>query len=69
MSFGLADMDFLQGNMGMGNNGAAGGGENGQGGLDLGLGMGWDGMDHDFSEGNQLDLFDGFFFGGTSGGF
>ena len=34
-------------------------------GVDLGFGLGWDGMDHDFSEGNQVDLFDGFFFGGS----
>lgn len=38
-------------------------------GVDLGFGLGWDGMDHDFSEGNQVDLFDGFFFGGSGGGY
>lgn len=32
---------------------------------DLGMGLGWEGMDHDFSEGGNVDLFDGFFFGGT----
>jgi hypothetical protein len=68
MNFGLGDMDFLQGNVSGPSNGAMGA-ENGQGGLDLGFGLGWEGMDHDFSEGNQLDLFDGFFFGGTGGGF
>lgn len=36
--------------------------------MDLGLGIGWEGMHHDFSEGQQgLDLFDGFFFGGQQG--
>ncbi len=50
---------------------------NGQGGAeaqpgswsgDLGMGMGWDVGDHDFSEGGNggLDLFDGFFFGGAN---
>ncbi|TVY89987.1 Positive regulator of purine utilization [Lachnellula willkommii] len=55
-------MDFLQGNgweapQGTQNGNAWGG--------DLGMGLGWDGMDHDFSEGGNVDLFDGFFFGGT----
>ncbi|KLU86195.1 fungal specific transcription factor domain-containing protein [Magnaporthiopsis poae ATCC 64411] len=37
--------------------------------MDLGLGIGWEGMHHDFSDGNQhVDLFDGFFFGGQQGG-
>lgn len=40
--------------------------------IDFGLGMGWEGMHHDFSDGQQVDLFDGFFFGGqqqqTGGG-
>jgi hypothetical protein len=36
------------------------------GGGDFGMGLGWEGMDHDFSEGGQVpDLFDGFFFGGA----
>ncbi len=38
--------------------------------MDLGFGLGWEGLHHDFSgEGQPLDLFDGFFFGGgTQGG-
>ncbi|KAI0132530.1 fungal-specific transcription factor domain-containing protein [Xylariales sp. AK1849] len=36
--------------------------------LDLGFGLGWEGMHHDFSDGQQVDLFDGFFFGGQQGG-
>jgi len=55
-------MDFLQGNgwdlpQGAQNGNAWSG--------DLGMGLGWEGMDHDFSEGGNVDLFDGFFFGGT----
>ncbi|KAK4231416.1 positive regulator of purine utilization [Podospora fimiseda] len=34
--------------------------------MDMGFGLGWD-MHHDFSDGQQLDLFDGFFFGGQQG--
>jgi hypothetical protein len=64
-------MDFLQGNgwevQGDGN---AAGGNSWTG--DLGMGLGWEGLEgmgHDFSEGGNggLDLFDGFFFGGTGG--
>ena len=38
-------------------------------GLDLGFGVGTMGLDfsHDWSDGQQLDLFDGFFFGNASG--
>ncbi|KAI9811048.1 MAG: Fungal specific transcription factor [Pycnora praestabilis] len=36
-------------------------------GLDLGFGLGMDG-DHDWSDGTQYDLFDGFFFGGSGAG-
>ncbi|KAI1365479.1 fungal-specific transcription factor domain-containing protein [Xylaria arbuscula] len=36
--------------------------------MDMGFGIGWEGMHHDFSEGQQVDLFDGFFFGGQQGG-
>ncbi|KAK3943895.1 fungal-specific transcription factor domain-containing protein [Diplogelasinospora grovesii] len=35
--------------------------------LDLGLGLGWEGFHHDFSDGQQVDLFDGFFFGSGNG--
>ena len=73
----FSGMDFLQGNgWENGDNGGAGNGGNGgfnggagggYGGGDLGMGLGWEGMDHDFSDGGgQLpDLFEGFFFGGT----
>jgi len=74
LDFPLQGMDFLQTGGGIpgigggnGTQGMAADLEN-QGGLDLGFGLGWDGTDHDFSEGNQLDLFDGFFFGGGSSG-
>ncbi|KAI1268993.1 fungal-specific transcription factor domain-containing protein [Xylariaceae sp. FL1019] len=36
--------------------------------MDMGFGIGWEGMHHDFSEGQQVDLFDGFFFGAGAGG-
>ncbi|KAF6843925.1 fungal specific transcription factor domain containing protein [Colletotrichum musicola] len=32
--------------------------------LDLGFGINWDNMHHDFSDGQQMNIFDGFFFGG-----
>lgn len=70
-------MDFLNNGAtaGNGNNGwtevgsAGGGVADGGWNGDLGLGLGWEGVDHDFSEGGNggLDLFDGFFFGGTGG--
>lgn len=53
---------------------AGGGGLNGSGlvdetgNVDLGMGLGWEGLHHDFSDGQQYDLFDGFFFGGQQGG-
>lgn len=34
--------------------------------VDLGFDLGLDG-EHDWSDGTQFDLFDGFFFGGTGG--
>jgi hypothetical protein len=55
-------MDFLQGGWD-GNGLDGGGGWNG----DLGMGMGWDGGAGDHGEGGGVDLFDGFFFGGTGG--
>lgn len=36
--------------------------------LDLGFGMNWDGMHHEYSEGQQMNPFDTFFFGGQQGG-
>jgi hypothetical protein len=58
LDFPLQGMDFLATGGVEGLHGAA---MDGQAGLDLGFGLGWEGMDHDFSEGNQLDLFDGTF--------
>jgi hypothetical protein len=55
-------MDFLNNNMG-----ASGEDFNFEaGGLDLGFGMGLD-LQHDWSDGQQYDLFDGFFFGNGNG--
>jgi hypothetical protein len=66
----LRGIDFLQGLDG----GAGGGGLDDTTGdfnfgeqMDLGFGLGWEGLHHDFSEGQQVDLFDGFFFGGQQG--
>lgn len=67
----FSHMDFLNDSnpqMGYGNGGMNGmGNGNGQvnlGGLELGFGWGAEGEGHDFSEGgNQLDFFDGFYFG------
>ena len=65
-------MDFLANGVGNGNldlnnwDGSAEWGTGGGG--DIGLGLGWEGADHDFSEGGNgglPDLFEGFFFGGT----
>lgn len=66
MSFGdLQGMDFLNqvggGVPGTGMDEAAANG-------DFGFGLGWEGLHHDFSDGQQYDLFDGFFFGGQQGG-
>jgi hypothetical protein len=61
----LPGMDFLSNAMG------AGAGENNDdfnfdtNGLDLGFGMGLD-LQHDWSDGQQYDLFDGFFFGNNA---
>lgn len=62
----LQGMDFLQ-NVGGANGTGVGGIEDTQ--MDLGMGLGWEGLHHDFSDGQQqYDLFDGFFFGGQQGG-
>lgn len=61
----LQGMDFLQ-QVNGGNNGLNNGVEEPT--MDLNFGLGWEGMHHDFSDGQQYDLFDGFFFGGQQGG-
>ena len=50
------DADFALDNNGAGNPG-----------IDLGFGLAFD-IDHDFSDGSQFDLFDGFFFGPSGAG-
>lgn len=64
----LQGMEFLQHVGGNGGLGGGGGGGLGEGTMDLNLGLGWEGLHHDFSDGQQYDLFDGFFFGGQQGG-
>ncbi|KAK8090803.1 c6 zinc finger domain containing protein [Apiospora phragmitis] len=64
----LQGMGFLQGLANMGGPGAFDGDMSGEQQMDLGFGLGWEGTHHDFSDGQQLDLFDGFFFGGQTGG-
>ncbi|KAI1658520.1 fungal-specific transcription factor domain-containing protein [Daldinia decipiens] len=61
----LQGMDFLQGIQEQPN---ADGVVNADLQMDMGFGLGWEGMHHDFSDGQQVDLFDGFFFGGQQGG-
>jgi hypothetical protein len=69
----LQGMDFLQSlsNQPGGDLDADFGGGGGGGGqdtqMDLNFGLGWEGLHHDFSDGQQLDLFDGFFFGDQRG--
>jgi hypothetical protein len=55
-------MDFLQGGW---DGSGFDGGWNGD--LGMSTGLGWDGGAGDHAEGGGLDLFDGFFFGGTGG--
>ncbi|KAI1489677.1 fungal-specific transcription factor domain-containing protein [Biscogniauxia mediterranea] len=61
----LQGMDFLQG---LQDQPTADGLNNPDMQMDMGFGLGWEGMHHDFSDGQQVDLFDGFFFGGQQGG-
>lgn len=69
----LQGMEFLQ-DLNANNGEGAGPMVGGAGGMmgdqqmDFGLNFGWEGMHHDFNDGQQLDLFDGFFFGGQQGG-
>ena len=68
MNFGdLQGMEFLQ-SLNNGANRVDGDLNQGDAQMDLGFGLGWEGMHHDFSDGQQVDLFDGFFFGGQQGG-
>ncbi|KAL5594604.1 hypothetical protein BROUX41_001523 [Berkeleyomyces rouxiae] len=59
------DMDFLASL-------AAGGGadmaQTDQPPIDLGFGLDWDGIHHDFSNGQQVNIFDNFFFSGQNAG-
>ncbi|KAK0735746.1 fungal-specific transcription factor domain-containing protein [Apiosordaria backusii] len=61
------DGGLVGGQEGNGNGNGGGGGGMMDTNMDLGFGLGWEGMHHDFSDGQQLDLFDGFFFGGQQG--
>ncbi|ROW09348.1 hypothetical protein VMCG_02547 [Cytospora schulzeri] len=61
----LQGMDFLNQ---VGANGNVPGGAEEAANGDFGFGLGWEGLHHDFSDGQQYDLFDGFFFGGQQGG-
>lgn len=77
----LQGIEFLQGLNNSAGGGAGGSGGDGAGAgidgadfsgladtqMDLGFGLGWEGLHHDYSDGQQLDLFDGFFFGGGAG--
>jgi hypothetical protein len=63
---GLQDMAFLQslqGTTGMDGDAI---GDGGQG--ELSFGLGWDGTHQDFNDGPQVDLLDGFWFGGQQSG-
>ncbi|KAI5868529.1 hypothetical protein GGS23DRAFT_602286 [Durotheca rogersii] len=61
----LQGMDFLQGIQDQQNSDGI---PNQDMQMDMGFGLGWEGLHHDFSDGQQVDLFDGFFFGGQQGG-
>jgi hypothetical protein len=65
----LQGLDFLQSLQGGGNFDANDFNTSGEGAnqMDLNFGLGWEGLHHDFSDGQQLDLFDGFFFGDQRG--
>ena len=65
--FGFSDLDFLDSFPVQGANVNATGDTNVGGLADLGFGMGFDG-NHDWSDGNGFDLFDGFFFGPAGSG-
>lgn len=64
-------MDFLNSlGAATGDSGGSGdftGGSIDQAQLDLGFGMNWEGLANDYSEGQQINPFDTFFFGGQQG--
>ncbi|KAJ4295499.1 hypothetical protein N0V90_007512 [Kalmusia sp. IMI 367209] len=64
----FSDLDFLDSFPVQGANSANNVADAAGGLQDLGFGMGFGDGTHDWSEGNGLDLFDGFFFGGGGGG-
>ncbi|KUI60728.1 Positive regulator of purine utilization [Cytospora mali] len=64
----LQGMDFLNQVGGNANGNAHSAAEEAAANGDFGFGLGWEGLHHDFSDGQQYDLFDGFFFGGQQGG-
>uniref|UniRef100_H1VIT9 Fungal specific transcription factor n=1 Tax=Colletotrichum higginsianum (strain IMI 349063) TaxID=759273 RepID=H1VIT9_COLHI len=60
----IQTMDFFQSLQGNSDGDLGGSGEVTTPQLDLGFGINWDNMHHDFSDGQQMNIFDGFFFGG-----
>jgi hypothetical protein len=56
---GFSDLDFLDSFPSQGSGGGGGGSQD----VGIGFGMGFGDGTHDWSDGNGLDLFDGFFFG------
>ncbi|KAK2731187.1 fungal specific transcription factor [Colletotrichum kahawae] len=60
----IQTMDFFQSLQGNPNGEVGAGGDGTTPNLDLGFGINWDNMHHDFSDGQQMNIFDGFFFGG-----
>lgn len=65
---GFSDLDFLDSFPVQGANSATDVADAAGGLQDLGFGMGFGDGTHDWSDGTGLDLFDGFFFGGSGGG-
>ncbi|KAL0944381.1 fungal specific transcription factor [Colletotrichum truncatum] len=60
----IQNMDFFQSLQGSSNGEVGPNGDGTTPQLDLGFGINWDNMHHDFSDGQQMNIFDGFFFGG-----
>ncbi|KAF9881825.1 fungal specific transcription factor domain containing protein [Colletotrichum karsti] len=60
----IQNMDFFQSLQGNPNGEMGASADGTTPNLDLGFGINWDNMHHDFSDGQQMSIFDGFFFGG-----